>query len=155
MRRRMIRTSLVFVAVLAIALVTMAAIGAAAGSSNKKFGSTTTVSLGSQGALASSPFGDGVNVSVAYSCFPGGKGGGPYPGGGAFGSVQVADLSGNQGFGSFTPTCDDTRQTAVVFVQAFPVTKGGSASFVAGDAAASAVVCGFDCNFTSREIKIS
>jgi hypothetical protein len=156
MRRRMIRTSLVLVAVLAIALVTMAAIGAAAGSSNKKFGSTTTVSIGSQGALASSPFGDGVNVSVAYSCFPGGGGKGGYPGGGAFGSVQVADLAGNQGFGSFTPTCDDTRQTAVVFVQAFPVAKGGGpASFVAGDAAANALVCGFDCNFTSREIKIS
>jgi hypothetical protein len=157
MQRRMIRTSLALVAVLAIALITMAAIGAAAGASNKKFGSTTTVSIGSQGALASSPFGDGVNISVAYSCFPGfgGGKGGPYPGGGPFGSVQVADLAGNQGFGSFTPTCDDTRQTAVVFVQAFPVTKGGSASFVAGDAAANALVCGFDCNITSREIKIS
>jgi hypothetical protein len=158
MQRRMVRTSLVFVAVLAIALITMAAIGAAAGSSNKKFGSTTTVSIGSQGTLASSPFGDGVNISVAYSCFPGfggGKGGpGSYPGGGPFGSVQVADLAGNQGFGSFTPTCDDTRQTAVVFVQAFGVVKG-PASFVAGDAAANALVCGFDCNITSREIKIS
>jgi hypothetical protein len=155
MQRRMIRTSLALVAVLAIALITMAAIGAAAGSSNKKFGSTTTVSIGSQGALASSPFGDGVNVSVAYSCFPGQNGGkGGYPGGGAFGSVQVADLAGNQGFGSFTPTCDDTRQTAVVFVQAFGVVKG-PASFVAGDAAANALVCGFDCNMTSREIKIS
>jgi hypothetical protein len=157
----MVRTSLVVVAVLAIALITMVAIGAAAGSSNKKFGSTTTVSIGAQGTLASvSPFGDGVNVSVAYSCFPGfggGKGGpGGYPGGGPFGSVQVADLAGNQGFGSFTPTCNDTRQTAVVFVQAFPTTKGGGpASFVAGDAAANALVCGFDCNFTSREIKIS
>ena len=154
MQRRMIRSSLVFVAVLAIALITMVAIGAAAGASNKKFGPITTVSIGSRGTLASSPFGDGVNISVAYSCFPGQKGGGPYTGGGAFGSVQVGDLAGNQGFGSFTPTCDDTRQTAVVFVQAFGAVKG-PASFVAGDAAATALVCGFDCNFTSREIKIS
>jgi hypothetical protein len=155
MKRRTIRAALVVVAVLAIALITMAAIGTAAGSSNAKFGSTTTVSIGPHATLAGVPVGSGVNVTITYSCFPGQGGKGGYPGGGPFGSVSVADLQGDQGFGSFTPTCNDARQTAVVFVQAFAFAKGGTASFVEGDAAANALVCGFDCNFTSREIKIS
>jgi hypothetical protein len=153
---RITRLVVVLVAVLAIALVTMAAVGAAAGVSRSAVKSTTSVSIGSQATLASSLFGPGVNVTINYSCFPGFGGKGGYPGGGAFGSVSVTDLQGNQGFGSWSPNCNDTRQTAVVFVQAFGTAKGGGpGSFVAGAGAASAFVCGFDCNSTSREIKIS
>jgi hypothetical protein len=151
---RMARLVAAVVAVLAVGLISMAAVGAAAGGSGSKFKSTTSVSIGSQATLATSVFGPGVNVTVSYTCFPGFSGGGPYPGGGAFGSVSVTDLQGDQGFGSFTPTCNDARQTAVIFVQAFGVFKG-PASFVAGPGAANAFVCGFDCNSTSREIKIS
>jgi hypothetical protein len=155
MKGRTIRAALVLVVVLAIAWVAMAAV-AAAGGAKAPFRSTTTVSIGSQATLASSPFGDGVNVTIAYSCFPGfGGGKGGYPGGGAFGSVNVTDLQGTQGFGSWTPNCNDTRQTVVVFVPAQGTVKGGSASFAAGAGAANAFVCGFDCNSTSREIKIS
>src|ERR1700693_6139740 len=153
MMGRMARLVSIVVGVLAIALITMAAVGAAAGVSGSTFKSTTSVSIGAQAKLATSQFGPGVNVTVTYSCFPGFGGG--YPGGGAFGSVAVTDLQGNQGFGGFTPTCNDARQTAVVFVQAFPTVKGGSASFVAGAGAANAFVCGFDCNSTSREVRIS
>jgi hypothetical protein len=156
MMGRMARLVSIVVGVLAIALITMAAVGAAAGVSGSIFKSTTSVSIGAQAKLATSLFGPGVNVTVTYSCFPG-FGGGPYPGGGAFGSVAVTDLQGNQGFGSWTPTCNDARQTAVVFVQALAGAKGagGPASFVAGAGAANAFVCGFDCNSTSREIRIS
>jgi hypothetical protein len=154
MKGRTTRAALVLVAVLAIAWVAMAAVGAA-GVAGATFKSTTKVSIGAQATLASNPFGNGVNVTIAYSCFPGfGGGKGGYPGGGAFGSVSVADLQGTQGFGSWTPTCNDTRQTVVVFVPAFGQFKG-PASFVAGAGAANAFVCGFDCNSTSREIKIS
>ena len=154
MKGRTIRAALVVVAILTITWVAMAAVGAA-GVAKGTFKATTTVSIGSQATLATSLFGNGVNVTIAYSCFPGFTGGGPYPGGGAFGSVNVTDLQGTQGFGSWTPTCNDTRQTVVVFVPAFATVKGGSASFTAGAGAANAFVCGFDCNSTSREIKIS
>jgi hypothetical protein len=156
MKGRTIRAALVLVAVLAIAWVAMAAV-AAAGGAKAPFRSTTTVSIGARATLVNSPFASGANVTIVYSCFPGGPGGkGGYPGGGPFGFVNVSDLQGNQGFGNFTPTCTDSRQTAVVFVQAFlSGNKGGTGGFVAGDAAANAEVCGFDCNFTSREIKLS
>jgi hypothetical protein len=154
MMGRLARLVSIVVGVLAIALITMAAVGAAAGVSGSTFKSTTSVSIGAQAKLATSPFGAGVNVTITYSCFPG-FGGGPYPGGGAFGSVAVTDLVGDQGFGNWTPTCNDARQTVVVFVQAFSTVKGGSTSFVAGPGAANAFVCGFDCNGTSREIRIS
>jgi hypothetical protein len=151
---RMARLVSIVVGVVAVGLIAMAAVGAAAGGSGAPFKSTTSVSIGSQGTLATSLFGPGVNVTVNYSCFPGFGGG--YPGGGAFGSVSVTDLQGDQGFGGFTPTCNDARQTAVVFVQASGVNKGsGGPAFVAGAGAANAFVCGFDCNSTSREIKIS
>jgi hypothetical protein len=149
----MARLVAVVVGVFTVGLITMAAVGAAAGSSGGTFKSTTSVSIGAQATLATSLFGPGVNVTINYSCFPGF--GGPYPGGGGFGSVSVTDLHGDQGFGSFSPTCNDAKQTTVVFVLAFATVKGGSASFVAGPGAANAFVCGFDCNSTSREIKIS
>jgi hypothetical protein len=66
----------------------------------------------------------------------------------------VTDLQGNQGFGNFSPNCNDTRQTAVVFVQAFGAVNG-RATFVAGGGVANAFVCGFDCNGSIRKIKIS
>jgi hypothetical protein len=138
----------VLIAVIAIAGATFAwAVTATAskGGGGKGFPSITTVSIKTKGTLATSPFGTGANISVSYSCFPGSNGKGGYPGGN-FGSVSVGDLQGNQGFASFTPTCDDSKHTDVVFVPG---------AFVAGDAAANAFVCGFDCAFTSREIKLS
>jgi len=147
MSRRLGRFTAVLAAVLTIALATMAIATVAAGAASSKFKSTTTVSIGSQGTLVSGP---GVAVSLKYSCFPfgtGGKGGGGYGyGGGAFGDVRVTDVHGNTGFGFFTPTCNDSNQTAVIIVPGF---------FSAGDAAANAFICGFDCNSTSREIKLS
>jgi hypothetical protein len=142
MFRRLGRFAAILAAVLAIALATMAIATVAAGAASSKFKSTTTVSIGAQGTLVTSP---GVAISLKYSCFPFGTGKGGY-GGGAFGSVRVADVNGNTGFGFFTPTCNDSNQTAVVVVPGF---------FIAGDAAASAFICGFDCNSSTREIKIS
>jgi hypothetical protein len=140
MMRRRIRVATILVAVVAIASVSfaLAAVAASAG----KARSTTTVSIASSGQLGVSPFGPGATVSITYSCFPNGGGGG-YPGG--FASVSLADIQGHQGFASFPPTCNDAKQTTRLFVPG---------SFVAGDAAASAFVCGFDCFGTSREIRL-
>ncbi len=140
--RRRIRVATIIVAVVAIASVSfaLAAVAASAG----KARTTTTVSIASSGQLGVSPFGPGATVAITYSCFPGGFGKGGYPGG-TFGSVSLADLQGHQGFAQFPPTCNDARQTTRVFVPGF---------FVAGDAAASAFVCAFDCFGTSREIRL-
>jgi hypothetical protein len=146
--RRLIRFLVVLIAVMAIAGATFAwavTANASKGSGGKGGPSTTKVALKTQGTLATSPFGPGANIGVSYSCFPGSNGKGGYPGGN-FGSVTVGDLQGTIGFGSFTPTCDDTKHTDIVFVPG---------AFVAGDAAANAFVCGFDCAFAGREIKLS
>jgi hypothetical protein len=144
MLRRSMRTATILVAVVAIASVSFALAAVAASAGKSKI--TTTVSIAAQGKLGVSPFGPGANVSIIYSCFPNGFGGGKgagYPGG--FASVSVGDIQGHQGFAQFAPTCNDARQTTVVFVPGF---------FVAGDAAANAFVCGFDCFGTSREIRL-
>jgi hypothetical protein len=145
MFRRLGRFTTILAVVLTIALATMAIATVAAGAASSKFKSTTTVSIGSQGTLVSGP---AVAVTLRYSCFPFGTGGkGSYGyGGGAFGNVRVTDVNGNSGFGFFTPTCNDTNQSAVIIVPG---------SFTPGDAAANAFICGFDCNSTTREIKIS
>lgn len=142
MGRRLTRISVILIAVFAVASISFAAAATVAAGKSRP---TTTVSIKSTGTLAVSSFGPGANVTITYSCFPGfgGKGGGGY---GGFGSVNLGDLAGNQGFAFFTPTCNDKSQTLAVFVQ------GG---FRAGGAAASATVCGFDCNFASREIRLS
>ena len=137
---KLVRFAAIFGAVLAIAFGTMAV--AVAGFTSAKAPSTTTISIGGQASLVDG----GLNVSVTYSCFPGGYGKGGYGYGANFGSVRVGDLSGHQGFGNWNPTCNDKKQTAVVFVPG---------NFSSGGAAADAAVCGFDCGFTSREIKIS
>ncbi|SRR6266849_4734369 len=146
MFRSLGRFTAILAAVLTIALVTVALASVAAGAASSKFRSTTTVSIGAQGTLVTGP---GVAVTVKYSCFPigsgGGKGGYGY-GGGAFGDFRVSDLNGNVGFAFFTPNCTDSNQTAVIVVPGV---------FRAGDAAANAFICGADCNGTSREIKIS
>jgi hypothetical protein len=142
---RLGRLAALAVGVLAVASISLAATFAAAAGSTVK--STTTVSIKPQATLVTSLFGPGADVTITYSCFPTGGGGkGGYPGGGAFGSINVVDLQGHQGFGSFTPICDDTRNTAVVFV---------FGNFMAGSGAANAFVCGFDCASASREIKLS
>jgi hypothetical protein len=147
MLARLGRFVAVLITVLVIASITaLAAMTAQAskGAGGKGFGGTTTVSIQSQATLVTG-FSPGAVVTIRYSCFPASPGGNGYPGG-SFGSVQIGDLAGNQGFGAFSPTCDDTKQTAQVFVPG---------SFVAGDAAARAFVCGFDCNGDSKEIKLS
>ncbi len=144
MFRRLGRFTAILAAVLTIAIATMAIATVVAGAASSKFKSTTTVSIGAQGTLVSGP---GVAVTLKYSCFPNGpqKGGYGY-GGGAFGDVRVTDVHGNTGFGFFTPTCNDANQTAVIIVPGV---------FIPGAAAANAFICGFDCNSTSREIKIA
>lgn len=146
MTRRMIRAALILFTVTAVAVATVLILDTVAGAAGaaKPFRSTTTISIGSQAHLAQSPFGPGLNVTVKYSCFPAGYGKGGYPGG--FGSVNATDLLGHQGFGSFSPVCNDKNQSTTVFVPGF---------FVAGSGAANAFVCGFECAGTSREIKIS
>jgi hypothetical protein len=146
MLRRLARFSAVLVAVLALAGITFAGATLAAGST---FKNTTTVAVSPQVQLATSSFGSGADVTVTYSCFPGFGGKGGYPGGGGFASVSLTDLNGNQGFAGFSPTCNDTKQSAAVFVQGF------LGPFAAGSGAASAFICGFDCNSASREVKIS
>src|SRR5665213_999133 len=139
---RFTRLAIVIVGVVAIASVSFALAAVAASPGTAKAKSTTTISIATSGKLAGSSFGPGAIVTITYSCFPvfigGGKGGG-YSG---FGSVSLGDIKGHQGFASFTPQCTDSKKTLAVFVPG---------PFVAGDAAASAFVCGFDCNGTSRE----
>jgi hypothetical protein len=147
MLARLGRFAAVFVAVVAVASITALAlmtVAAAKGTGGKGFGSTTTVSIGSQASLVTGPV-PGAVVTIKYSCFPSATGGKGYPGG-SFASVTLGDLAGNTGFGGFVPVCDDTKQTAQVFIPG---------SFVAGDAAANAFVCGFECNGDSKEIKLS
>jgi hypothetical protein len=59
--------------------------------------------------------------------------------------VSVTDVVGHLGNSSFQPTCNDTKQTAVVFVPG---------NFVPGDGAARVSVCGFDCAFDSKEVHL-
>jgi hypothetical protein len=94
-------------------------------------------------------FGSGADVTITYSCFPGFGGKGGYRGGDGFASMSLTDLNGNQGFAAFSPTCNGTKQSAAVFVM------GSLGPFAAGEGAASAFICGFDCNSASREVKIS
>ena len=141
--RRLIRYFAVALGVFIIATFVFASATLAAGGSTVK--STTTISIGSRVHLGQSAFGPGANVSISYSCFPGGGGKGGY-GGGSFGSVSLTDLNGDQGFSGFSATCDDKKHTTTVFVPGF---------FNAGAGAASAFLCGFDCNSTSHEVRIS
>jgi len=135
MLRKLGRSGVILIAILAIVLVTMAA-AIAAGAASGKPRTTTTVAIGSKATLVPG----GMNVTVAYTCFPGGYG---YFAN--FGDIRVTDLSGNQGFAFWSPICDAKKQTSVVTVPG---------SFKPGDGAASAFVCGFDCNGTSAKIKI-
>jgi hypothetical protein len=136
---KLARLSVILIAVLAVASISFAAAATVAAGKSK---STTTVSIKSRGTIAASAFGPGANVTITYSCFPSGGGKGGYS---SFGNVGLTDIHGNQGFAFFHPTCNDASHTIVVFVQA---------GFSAGAAAANAFVCGFDCNFASREIRL-
>ena len=137
------RTGVVLTAVLALVLATMAVAALAAGATSSKSRTTTTVAIGSQATLVS----NGVNVTVSYTCFPGGTGGkGGYGYSANFGDLRVTDLAGHQGFAFWSPICNAKKQTNVINV---------SGTFQAGAGAASVFVCGFDCNGTSTKIKIS
>jgi hypothetical protein len=140
MIHRLGRRGVALIAILAIAVVTVVIAAVSAGAASTKFRSTTTVSIGPQVHLVEG----GANVSVTYTCFPGGYSGkGGYAN---FGDLRLGDLQGHQGFVFFPPTCDNKKQTSIVLVPG---------SFVAGAGAVSAFVCGFDCNGTSRQVKIS
>ena len=140
MIRRLGRRGVVLVAVLAVALITVLIAAVSAGAASTKFRSTTTISVGSQVHLVSG----GANVNVTYTCFPGGyTGKGGYAN---FGDLRLGDIVGHQGFVFFQPNCNNKRQTSVVFVPG---------TFVSGAGAVSAFVCGFDCNGTSKQVKIS
>ncbi|HET7339553.1 MAG TPA: hypothetical protein VFK22_08390 [Candidatus Dormibacteraeota bacterium] len=154
MLSRVGRPFVVLVAVLTIAAATgfiLMAVSASAGSrSSVKATSTSTISIQTKATLTVGGKGGfpGADVTIKYSCFPAPSGG--YGGKGGyfsnFGNVTVSDLNGTSGSGFFTPTCDDTKNTAVVFVPG---------NFAAGDAASNAFLCGFDCALTSKEIKLS
>jgi hypothetical protein len=136
------RIATIVIAVVVIAAVSFALAAVAASPSAGKAKSTTIVSIASSGKLTVSPFGPGATVAVTYQCFPGFGGKGGYSG---FAVLTLGDLQGNQGSGTWAPICTDSRQTALVFVPG---------AFVAGDAAANSFICGFDCNGTSREIRL-
>lgn len=145
MTQRVLRLALVFVVLATLGVVGSAAVGYAAGTSSGGPG-LTTISIQPQAQLVTTQFGPGANVSVSYSCFPSPAGGK----GGDFIEVKLTDLHGNSGFGRTGATCDDTMHTATVFVQSF------NGTFVAGDAAANATVCGdLNCASTAREVKLS
>jgi hypothetical protein len=116
----------------AVLLIVTPAVSSATASRN-----TTTVSIKSA-SLAPG----GVNVTVGYSCFPNGNGRYFYS---SFGDVRVGQVSGATGDSFFHPTCNDTPQTQAVFV---------AGPFTAGDAAVSVFICGFDCNFATKEVHI-
>jgi len=140
MIRRVGRRGVVLVAVITVALVTVLIAAVGAGAASTKARTTTTVSIGSQVHLVSG----GANVSVTYTCFPGGYSGkGGYAN---FGDLRLGDIAGHQGFVFFGPNCNNKKQTSVVFVPG---------SFVSGAGAVSVFVCGFDCNGTSKQVKIS
>ena len=138
--RKTFRIATILIAVVTVASISFALAAVAASAGKAK--STTTVAIGSGAQLVSSPFGPGANVSITYSCFPGGKGAYHNTG---FGSVGLVDVQGHQNFVGFGANCDDVKRTLLVFVPG---------SFVAGAGAANVFLCGFDCNATSREVRI-
>jgi hypothetical protein len=152
MPNRFARFAAIMVAVLTVASITFGVAAAASSNKGGKGGpSTSTISIKKQVPLALGKGSSviGATVTVAYSCFPGpgGKGGyGGYGGSSNFGSITVGDLAGNFASGFFLPTCDDSRHTLGV-----PV----FGTLIAGDAAANAFVCGFDCAFTSTEVHLT
>jgi hypothetical protein len=81
-------------------------------------------------------------TAQSNSCFPFGNGSYFYN---SFGDVRIGQVNGATGDSFFHPTCNDRSQTHTVFVPG---------PFTRGDAAISASVCGFDCNFASREVRI-
>jgi opacity protein-like surface antigen len=136
------RSGVILIAVLATVLVTMAIAAVAAGAASSKPRTTTTLAIGSKATLVPG----GLNVTVSYTCFPGGGGKGGYGGYASFGDIRVVDLAGDQGFAFWSPTCNNKKQTDVVTVPGF---------FNPGAGAANVFICGFDCNGTSKQIKIS
>lgn len=139
-RLRRIPIAFVFVLLVIGTILILNSVVGAAGSGTKTPRSTTTVSIGGQASLAKG--GTGITVTVKYSCFPSGYG--PYAF--AFGDLQVTDTFGHQGFVNWNPRCNDAPQTIALFV---------AGNFNQGGGAASAFVCGFQCNGASREINIS
>src|SRR2546430_7911728 len=95
---KLVRFAAIFGAVLAIAFGTMAV--AVAGFTSAKAPSTTTISIGGQAKLVDG----GLNVSVTYSCFPGGYGKGGYGYRPKFGEGRGGDLSGPPEFWKQKPT---------------------------------------------------
>ncbi len=98
---------------------------------------TTTLSIKSASVAPG-----GANVTLTYSCFPFGNGSYFYN---SFGDVRIGQVNGATGDSFFHPTCNDRSLRQTVFVPG---------PFTRGDAAISASVCGFDCNFASREVRI-
>ncbi len=137
--RRLVKTFALAVAIVGLSLVPEASV--AAGAPPPK--DTTTVMIKPQVQIAAPAGYSGANVTIRYSCLPGAYGGDPRERN--FGSVRLGDAVGHQGSRFFFPVCDDRNETSVVFVQG---------SFVAGGGAANATVCGFDCGFASREVRI-
>ena len=139
MIRRLGRRGVVLFAVITIALITVVIAAVGAGAATKQR-STTSISIGSQVSLVSA----GANVSITYTSFPGGYSGkGGYAN---FGNLRLGDIAGHQQFVFFHPNCNNKKQTSVIFVPG---------TFVTGAGAVSVFVCGFDCNGTSRQVKIS
>jgi hypothetical protein len=136
---RMLRRIAITLALIGLGLLpaTTAAAFSTAGSGGGGHPTTTVQVPASATLVPSSLSGPGVTITITYKCLPNGA----YYG---FADVHVADsTASNDTF--FTPTCNDRRQRAPVFV---------AGAFQAGNGAASALLCGFDCNSAQRSIKI-
>src|SRR5256885_2376014 len=112
MHRKLGRSALILIAVLAVVPTTMAVAAMAAGAASGKPRTTTTLAIGSKAVLVPG----GVNVTVTYNCFPAGGGGKGGYGYNSFGDIRVTDLAGNTSFAFWSPTCNDKKQTTVVTV---------------------------------------
>ena len=146
MKMRPIRLAIACVIGATLGLLAFVGVGYAADSKSNTGPAVTTIAIKPQAQLVTAPFGGGANVTVKYTCFPSPAGGK----GGNFIQVSVTDLQGHSGFGQTGATCDDRVHSQTVLVQPF------NGTFVAGDAAASAQLCGSQaCASTTREIRLS
>jgi hypothetical protein len=85
-----------------------------------------------------------ARITIKYDCFPNGYG--PYS---SFGDVRVGQVNGAGGDTFFHPRCNDKMHTMTI-----SVIDRNRPPFRRRDAAVAVYVCGFDCKFISREIRL-
>jgi hypothetical protein len=129
------KTRLALVAAVLVAVTLVAAAPAGAGGP-----SSTSISISSTATQTTAlTIAVGVTVTCATPAF-----------GAGFGSVTVSQpQTGAVGFGNITPTCDGQAHKLAVFVVSIGV------PWALGNADASAFACGFACDSTVRQIRIT